>query len=342
MQVSAVSLGIAFWVTACLVIGAPVLAQERAAEFFKNKTITMTIGADPGGTYDVPGRLLARYYPDHIPGSPRIVVQNMPGAGSAKAANYIYGVAAQDGTALVSLLNTIVLAERLGQVQIQADLAKLQWIGNMSKQAEVVVMWHTAPAHTIDDARKMKVIVGATSAGANTGMFPRILNKVLGTKFHLITGYGFASLDLAMERGEIHGQAGAAWMPRGKYADYVKDGKLRVLLQAGVRDPSLAGVPVLEDMIDKDSSAAQLVALFTSPVLLGKPTIAGPGVPKDRVEVLRKAYEATMANPAFRADAEKMGVPIFPATGVELEETVKRIAAMPDSLIVAAKAALEE
>lgn len=316
------------------------IAAEPAAEFYKDKTITLTIGADPGGTYDVPGRLLARHLPNHIPGNPRMVVQNMPGAGSAKAANYIYGAAPQDGTALVSLLNTLVLSKTLGQVKLQADLTKLQWIGNMSKQAEVVLVWHTAPAKTIDDARKIPLIMGATSSGANTGMMPRILNRVLGTKFQVVTGYGFAHLDVAMERGEIHGQAGAAWMPKGKYADYVKAGKLRVLLQGGFRDPSLKGVPLLEDLVKKGTPDAQIVELFSSPTALGKPTIAGPGVPKDRVELLRKAYEETMADPAFLAEADRVGVPIHPVSGAELDAIVKRIVGMPESLIATAKAAL--
>jgi tripartite-type tricarboxylate transporter receptor subunit TctC len=319
------------------------IAEESAAEFYRNKTITLIIGADPGGTYDVPGRLLARHLPGHMPGSPRMVVQNMPGAGGALAANYIYSTAPQDGTVLVSLLNTIALAQALGRVKVQADLTKLQWIGNMSKQAEVVLVWHTAPALTIEDARKTALIMGATSSGANTGMMPRILNRVLGTKFQVVTGYSFNSLDLAMERGEIHGQAGAAWMPVGKYADYVKDGKLRVLLQGGFRDPSLKDVPLLEELIEKGNpEAAQLVDLFFSPGILGKPTIAGPAVPKERVELLRRAFQATMADPAFLADADRMGVPIHPVFGAELEATVKHVAQMPDSLIAAAKTALGE
>jgi tripartite-type tricarboxylate transporter receptor subunit TctC len=318
------------------------IAEENAAEFYRNKTITLIIGADPGGTYDVPGRLLARHLPGHIPGSPRMVVQNMPGAGGATAANYIYSTAPQDGTVLVSLLNTIALAQALGRVKVQADLTKLQWIGNMSRQAEVVLAWHTAPVLTIEDARKKALIMGATSSGANTGMWPRILNRVLGTKFQVVTGYSFASLDLAMERGEVHGQAGAAWMPIGKYANYVRDGKLRVLLQGGFRDQSLKDVPLLEDLIEKGSPEAQLAELFSSPGILGKPMIAGPAVPRERVELLRKAYQATMADPAFLADADRMGVPIHPVSGTELEATVRHVAQMPDSLVVAAKTALGE
>jgi tripartite-type tricarboxylate transporter receptor subunit TctC len=239
-----------------LVTSSAAFAEENAAEFYKNKAITLVIGADPGGTYDIPGRLLARHLPRHIPGSPRMVVQNMPGAGGALAANYINSTAPQDGTVLMNLLNTIVLAHALGRVKVQGDLTRLQWIGNMSQQAEVVLVWHTAPALTIEDARYKTLIMGATSSGANTGMMPRILNRVLGTKFQIVTGYTFPSLDVAMERGEINGQAGAAWMPVGKYADYLRNGKLRVLLQGGFRDPSLMGVPLLEDLVAKGSPGA--------------------------------------------------------------------------------------
>ena len=159
----------------------PAVGQDGPADFYRNKTITLIIGADPGGTYDVPGRMLARHMPRHIPGSPRMVAQNMPGAGGALAANYVSGTAPQDGTVLGSVLNTIVLAKALERMKIQADLTQLQWIGNMSRQAEVVLVWHTAPARTFEDARKIPLIVGATSSGANTAMMPRILNHVLGT-----------------------------------------------------------------------------------------------------------------------------------------------------------------
>jgi tripartite-type tricarboxylate transporter receptor subunit TctC len=317
------------------------MAAESAAGFYKNKTITLVIGADPGGTYDPPGRLLARHLPKHIPGTPRMVVEDMPGAGSALAANYLMG-APQDGTVLVGLLGTIALAQALGEVKLQADLTKLQWIGNMAEQAEVVLVWHTAPANTIEDAKRVALIMGAPSPGTNTGMMPRILNHVLGTKFKVITGYGFASLDVAMERGEIHGQAGASWMPRGKYADMVKAGTLRVLLQSGFRDPSLGDVPLLQDLVDKNSEGGQLIELFSSPGVIGKPTIAGPGVPKERVALLRKAYEETLTDPAFLADAERIGVPIHPVSGEELQSVVKRIAEMPPARIAAAKAALAD
>jgi tripartite-type tricarboxylate transporter receptor subunit TctC len=316
-------------------------AQESPAPFYKNKTITLVIGADPGGTYDPPGRLLAQYLPKHIPGTPRMVVEDMPGAGSALAANYLQG-APQDGTVLAGFLGTIALAQALGQVKLQVDLSKLQWIGNMAEQAEVVLVWHTAPAYTIEDAKKVSLIVGSPSPGTNTGMMPRVLNHVLGTKFRLITGYGFASLDVAMERGEINGQAGASWMPHGKYADYVKQGKLRVLLQSGYRDPSLGDAPLLQDLVDKNSANGQLIELFSSPGLIGKPTIAGPGVPKERVALLRKAYEETMKDPAFLADADRIGVPIHPVSGEELQAVVKRIAEMPPDRIAAAKATLAE
>jgi tripartite-type tricarboxylate transporter receptor subunit TctC len=318
------------------------IAGEPAAEFYSNKTITLIVGADAGGTYDVPGRLLARHLSRHIPGTPRIIVQDMPGATGSIAANYIYGTAPQDGTVLLNMHNTVVLANALGQVKVRADFTKLQWIGNMSRQAEVVLVWHTAPAQTVEDARSKTLIMGATSAGANTGMMPRILNRVLGTKFQVVTGYSFPALQLAMERGEIHGQAGGAWMPVGQYADFVRDGKMRVLLQGGFRDPSLKDVPLLEDMVAKGSPEAQLVDLFSSPGVLGKPTVTGPGVPKERVELLRRAYEETMADPAFLADAERVGVPIYPVSGVDLATAVERIARIPDSLIASAKTALGE
>src|SRR5262245_51505497 len=239
-----------------------------AEEFYKDKTITIVIGADAGGTYDVPTRLLARHFPRHIPGSPRIVVQAMPGATGSVAVNYLYGTAPQDGTVLLNLHNTFPLARALGMVKISADITKLRWVGNMSRQSEAVVVWHTSDAKTIEDARKKTLIMGATGAGSNSGMMPKIINRVLGTQFKVVTGYSFPALQLAMERGEINGQAGT-WTPVGAYADYFKAGKLRVLLQGGYRDPSLVGIPLLEDLVERGSLEAELVELFSSPGNLG-------------------------------------------------------------------------
>jgi tripartite-type tricarboxylate transporter receptor subunit TctC len=312
-----------------------------AEDFYKNKTITIVIGADAGGTYDVPSRLLARHLSRHIPGSPRIVVQAMPGGAGSVAVNYVYGAAAQDGTVLLNLHNTFPLARALGMVKTSADITKLRSVGNMSRQSEAVVVWHTADAKAIEDARHKTLIMGATSAGANTAMMPKIINRVLGTKFKVVTGYKFPALQLAMERGEINGQAGT-WIPVGTYANFYKEGKLRVLLQGGYRDPSLKGVPLLEDLVERGSIEAELVELFSSPGNLGRPTLTGPGVPNERVELLRRAYENTMADEAFLADADRVGVPIRPMSGADLENLVKRVAQMPASLIDAAKAALHQ
>jgi hypothetical protein len=255
--------------------------------------------------------------------------------------NYVYGAAPQDGTVLLNLHNTFPLARALGMVKTQADIAKLRWVGNMSRQSEAVVVWHTADARTIEDARRKTLVMGATSAGANTAMMPKIINRVLGTKFRVVTGYSFTALQLAMERGEINGQAGT-WLPVGTYADYFRQGKLRVLLQGGYRDPNLKGVPLLEDLVEKGSVEAELVELFSSPGNLGRPTLTGPGVPDQIVEVLRRAYESTMTDPAFLADADRIGVPIRPVSGADLEVINRRVAQMPASLIDAAKAALQQ
>ena len=329
-------MGVACWVS----LATTGASAQSAAEFYKDRVVTFIIGADAGGTYDVHGRLLARHFPHHIPGAPRLVVQNMPGAGSVKAANNLYSVAPQDGSVLSSLLNTLPLAHVLDQLKVQADITRLQWIGNMAQEVFVVLAWHTAPARTIEDVRQTPLVLAATSSGTLSGMLPRIINHVLGTKFQVVTGYSFAAIDLAMERQEVHGHAGAAWISKGKYADLVRDNKVRVLLQIGFHRPSeLAAVPLLRDMA-KDDEALRLIDLFASPAALGKPMVVGPDVPADRVALLRQAYDATMRDPAFLAEADKVGVTILPVSGVELGERVKRIVESPPALVARAKAAI--
>lgn len=328
-----------------LVGGEAALAQTDSAEsFYKGRNITLVIGTGPGGAYDIHGRLISRHLGKHIPGQPKLIVQNMPGAGSITAVNHVYAVAPQDGSVLANILNTVPLVHALGQVTTQFDPAKFQWIGNMAQEVYIVLVWHTAPAQNIEAAKTVKVLMGSTSPGTLGGMYPRVLNDVLGTQFQPIAGYKEAvAIDLAVERGEVHGRAGESWYgQKGTTWDWMRSGKAKIILQIGfAKAPDLPDVPLLLDLVRDDAEKRQLVELFSSPARFGKPTVVAPNVPAARVEALRGAYEKTMLDPEFRADAEKIGVDVQPVSGADLNKLAASFATIPAELIARARRTVE-
>ena len=333
-------------VLACsLLSGAAAVAQSESVEaFYKGKNITLVIGTGPGGAYDIHGRLISRHLGKHIPGQPKLIVQNIPGAGSISAANHVTNVAPQDGSVLANILNTVPLVYALGQAKTQFDPAKLQWIGNMAQEVYIVLVWHTAPAQSIEAAKSVKVLMGSTSPGTLGGMYPRVLNEVLGTQFQPIAGYKEAvAIDLAVERGEVHGRAGESWYgQKGTTWDWMRSGKAKLILQIGfAKAPDLQDVPLLLDLVRDDAEKRQLVELFSSPARFGKPTVVAPGVPAARVAALRAAYAETMTDPAFRADAEKIGVDIQPVTGADLNKLAESFATISPELLARARRTVE-
>lgn len=319
-------------------------ASDPITDFYKGKNITLVIGTGPGGAYDIHGRLISRHLGKHIPGMPKLIVQNMPGAGSVTAVNHVYNVAPQDGSVLANILNTVPLVHALGQVKTQFDPAKLQWIGNMTQEVYLVLVWHTAPAQSIEAAKTTKVLMGSTSPGTLGGMYPRVLNEVLDTKFQPIAGYKEAiAIDLAVERGEVHGRAGESWYgQKGTTWDWMRSGKAKIILQIGFsKAADLPDVPLLLDLVKDNPEKRRLVELFSSPALFGKPTVAAPGVPAARIAALRAAYAETMTDADFRADAEKIGVDIQPVSGADLDKLAASFATLPQNLIARARQTVE-
>lgn len=312
------------------------------AEFYKGKQIKLVVGAAPGGVYDYYARLMTRHYGRHIPGNPTIVVQYMQGAGSVQATNYVMNAAPQDGTVLLNPLNSLPLAKVLGQVTANIDLAALNWIGNMTADVGNIIVSTRSPVRTLDDARRTEVKMGATSNLALGGMYPLMLNRIHGTKFKVVTGYaGTAAVELALERGEVDGQAGGTWFNgQGVDYDWYKAGKIRVLVQIGYKASDLPDVPLLTDLAD-GAEEKTLFELFSSPFVIGKPTAAGPNVPAERVAALRAAYKAMMSDQTFLADADKLGSTIKPTLGEDLAELIKRVMGQPDALVKRARAAVQ-
>ena len=314
---------------------------DAVADFYAGKRVMLVVATPPGGPYDICARLLARHIGRHIPGHPAIAVENMPGATGALAADFVYNRGAQDGTILGNLHNMLPLAKTLGQMTANLDPAQFNWLGNMTRETGDAIVSTKSPVKTIDDAKRIEVVMGAASPMALAAIYPRVMNSVLGTRFRVITGYaGFSGVEHAIEQGEVEGNAGDTWYSgQGRMYEWYKAGRIRVLVQIGTPSGDLPDVPLLVDLAANDNDR-QLLELFSSPYAIGKPTAVGPKVPPARVAALRAAYDATMTDPAFLADARALGVVIAPVPGDELAALVKRLAEIPPALVARARAAI--
>ena len=309
-------------------------AQSSVERFFHGRQITIYIGFSPGGGYDVYARLLAQYMGPHIPGSPKIVPENMTGGGSRVAANYIYNAAPKDGTALAIVDQAIPVQQAIGDPTVKFKTENFSWIGNMDSDNNVLAVMATTGVKTIDDAKKKEVSLGAT--GFNTSsQYPAALNKTIGTKFKIVFGYpGGNDINLAMERGEVGGRGSNSWASwKATRPEWVKDLKLNILVQIGLKKaPDLPDVPLMIDLAPNPLDKAAF-RILSSPPSIGRPIFGPPGMPADRVAALRKAFDDTMKDPAYLAAAKKAGFDVNPTTGQELEQVVHDIVNAPKNAI---------
>jgi tripartite-type tricarboxylate transporter receptor subunit TctC len=323
---------------AWLGLGVAAASADAVADFYAGKQVSLVVATPPGGPYDNHARLLARHLGRHIPGNPVIAVENMSGATGMRAANYLYAVAPQDGTVLGNLHNMLPLVEALGQTSVALDPASFNWLGNMTREVGDAIISTKSRVKTIDDAKRIELVMGAAGPMALGAIYPRLMNNVLGTKFRIITGYdGANGVAHAMEQGEVEGGAGDTWFSgQGRTYDWLKAGTIRVLVQIGTRSPDLPDVPLLVNLADNDSDR-ELLELFSSPYLIGKPTAVGPRVPPARVAALRAAYAATMSDPEFLADAAQLGITIAPVSGQELTHLMARLMHLDPALLKRAR-----
>src|SRR5579872_5103531 len=290
-----------------------------AADFYSGKTISIYIGTGEGpGALSAYPRAIAQVIGKYIPGNPAIVVRNMPGAGGIKAANFIYGIAPQDGTAWGFITRGFVRAPLLGTPQAQFDPTRYQWIGTTAQETSVAAVWTAGTrVRTMSDAMADEVVFGGTSLATDTGLFPTILNRLIGTRFKVIVGYKSSTdVDLAMERGEVQGKIWT-WgsLKSGNTADWVADKKVFLLAQFGLqRAKDLPDLPLALEF-GKTPEDRQVMELIFSPISLGYPSFMGPGVPKERVEIVRRAYDKTMQDPEFIDLMKQQNLVLDPATG---------------------------
>jgi tripartite-type tricarboxylate transporter receptor subunit TctC len=306
-----------------------------AQDFYKDKRVTMIIGSSPGGGYDTFGRMVAKYWTNHIPGHPTFVIQNMPGAGSLVAANHIYNVAPKDGTVIGGMNPGIATDPLLSPDRAKFDARKFAWLGSPLREIQTAIAWHTSPVQSLEDLKTKELLV-AGSGGA-TEVFPTVCQKVLGLKFKVVAGYpGTKEGGLAMERGEVQGIGGITWASvKATYGQFLAEKKIKVITQYGFRKhPELPDVPMMMDLAKTKDQRDALRFVFARQDL-GRPYVTTPGVPAERVALLRKSFVETMKDPGFIKEAEKRKLDIDPepVTGEELQELVADLYATPKALV---------
>jgi tripartite-type tricarboxylate transporter receptor subunit TctC len=317
---------------------------DAVADFYKGKQIKMIIRSGVGGGYDLYARVLAAHIGKHIPGNPTVMPINMPGGGGIKAANYVAVVAPKDGTILTMVSQGLAVDQALGiNNGLEADLRDFHWIGNMSSHNQVTVMWHTSPTKTFDDALKRETVIGCTGAGSISTQVPAIYNNVLGAKFKLVVGYPDGTdVNLAMERGEVEARATNPWVSyKATTPQLVTEKKIIPIMQVGMeKEADLPNVPLLRDLA-RNPEEKQILDFISRSVSIGRPIATTPGVPADRVAALRKAFDATLADPAFLADTEKQRMEIRAMSGEQLATLVKDIIETPPAIREKVKLAIE-
>jgi tripartite-type tricarboxylate transporter receptor subunit TctC len=309
---------------AALVAVAPSPAPAQDAAFYKDKTVTLYIGYSGGGGYDIYARVLARHMSRHIPGNPNVVPKNMPGAGSLVLANWLYNVGPKDGTAFGVIGRGTGFDPLLGSTKAKFDAAKFNWIGSMNDEVSICGVWHTTGITKLEQVMQKEVFVGGTGPAADTDQFPKILNGVLGTRFRIVPGYpGGNDVNLAMERGEVQGRCGWSWSSVvATHMKWITDKQFNILVQLSLsKHPDLPNVPLIMDFAKTDEQK-QIFRLVFARQVMGRPFLAPPGVPQDRVAALRKAFMDTLKDPTFVAEANKSKLEINAVSGDDVQKLV--------------------
>jgi tripartite-type tricarboxylate transporter receptor subunit TctC len=312
------------------------LAAAQPADKFKGKVFEVVVGYDTGGGYDIYARALARHIAKHLPGNPTVIVKNMPGAQTRTAANYLYNIAPKDGTVIATIARGLPTEELLGSGGIRFESAKFNWIGSINNEVSVGVAWHTSPVKTLEDTKQREMVVGGI---ADSVLFAQVMNAILGTKFKTISGYkSGGEIGLAMERGEVEGRMGWSWSSVvSMNPEWIREGKIRNLVQFSTsKHADLSNVPLVTELAGNDADRALLELVFSRQVI-GRPFIAPPGLDTETVQVLRKAFEDTMRDPAFLAEMQKANLEVNPIPGEEVQKLSERLFKTPPAVLERAK-----
>ena len=325
-----------------LVAGTPACAQEDVAAFFKGKTIRLMVGIGVGSGYDINARVLARHMAAHIPGQPTIIVQNQPGAGSLTMTNALYNNGPFDGTIIGASFNGMPTTPLLQPGGARFDPVKLNWLGSTNRETQVSYVWHAAPVQKLEDVKTTQTVMGAQAPGSTQFDYPMLANSLFGFKFKVVTGYeSTPKIHLAMERGEVHGTI-ANWSTlKAINTNWITEKKIRILAQWALKkNPELGDVPFFFDLAKTDAERAAL-RMMLARLEYGRPFFLPPNVPAARVEALRRAFDATMKDPAYLAEADKLKIEVDPLTGEQVAALVEQVSRTPAETVARVRAAME-
>jgi tripartite-type tricarboxylate transporter receptor subunit TctC len=328
-------------VTLAVALASPVHAQS-VEDFYKGKTVNLIIGYSVGGGYDLYGRLLARHIGRHIPGRPNIVPQNMTGAGSLRAAQYIYSVAPKDGTAFGTFGRTIAATPLLTPATAQFDSTKFTWVGSVTNEVSTCVTWHTSAVKTWSDILAKDIAFGGEGPGADPDVYALLYKNVFGAKIKLVTGYhGTNDTTLAMERGEVDGLCGMSWSTlKSRHLQWMNEKKINIIIQAALKkQPELANVPLAIELT-RDREQLSILKLFLTSQEMARPFAAPPGIPEDRKAALITAFELTMKDPEFLAEAQKLNMDVNPLGTRTIDGLLAELYATPKGVLEKAAQAI--
>jgi tripartite-type tricarboxylate transporter receptor subunit TctC len=327
--------------SACLALAGTVAAQAQPVEdFYRGRTVNLVIGYSVGGGYDIHGRLLARHLGKHIPGNPGIIVQNMPGGGSLRSANFLYNAAPKDGSTIGIFSRGMAMEPLIGASNTQYDARKFSWLGSITNEASVCATSSMSKVKTWDDLLATPFTVAGEGSGSDPDIFATMIKNVFGAKLRLVAGYpGSAEMTLAIERGEVDGRCGWTWSSiKLQRPEWITGHRLNVLVQlASHRIPDLADVPLLTEHATTERQR-QIVSVILGRQVMGRPVVAPPAIPTDRKEALRRAFDATMADPAYVAEATARGLEINPVGGADLDKLLAELYATPSDIIAEVRA----
>ena len=325
-----------------LVLSLPA-AADPVTDFYRGKTLTMLVATSPGGDYDLRARLVARHIGRHIPGEPTVIARNMPGAVGLQAANWLATQAPRDGTVLHAIMQNMSAHQALGGGKVEFDTRKFFWIGNTTDSPNVVNSWHTTGIRSIADVMERELVVGAPGTATSSVYYPKAMNALVGTKFRIVAGYpGGNDVNLAMERGEVGGRGSNSWASwKSTKPHWLAEKKIFMLVQIALRrHPELADVPLMTELA-KNEDDRKVLAFLSADTGITRAFVTTPDTPRERVNALRRAFEATMKDPLFLAEAGKAGMDISAAGGEEAQKVANSIADTEPAVLARAKAILE-
>jgi tripartite-type tricarboxylate transporter receptor subunit TctC len=325
-------------ITAFALLAASGTARAQSVEeFYKGKTVNLLIGFSVGGGYDLYARHLARYMGKHIPGKPTIVPQNMAGAGSLRAASFLYSAAPKDGTAIGTFARTTGINPLL-ESGANFDGTKFGWLGSVTNDTSACVVWHTSAVKNWKDFLEKPVTLGGQGPSSEPDIFANLYKNVFGAKVKLVAGYpGTNEITLAMERGEVEGLCGLSWSTiKTRHAQWLKDKKINIIVQAAFKkEPEMPDVPLIVDLT-KDQEKLQILKIFLAAQEMARPFAAPPGIPEDRKAALIAAFDATVKDPEFLAEAKKLDLDVNPVSGSAIDKLLAELYATPKDILAKA------